>query len=99
VVEGEVRYTSLQLSWVDWNTVCRGKEVGGLGVRRIREFNLALLGRWGWWLLIDSSSLWIRVLASRYGMEGGAFKGVAERPQLGGVTFMLCAGNVGLVII
>jgi len=84
---------------VDWNTVCRGKEVGGLGVRRIREFNLALLGRWGWRLLTDSISLWIRVLASRYGMEGGAFRGVAERPQRGGMTFMLCARKVGLVII
>ena len=30
-----------KISWVDWNSVCRGKEVGGLGVRRIREFNIA----------------------------------------------------------
>ena len=35
-----------KIHWVDWNTVCGSKEVGGLGVRRIREFNLALLGRW-----------------------------------------------------
>jgi len=37
----------IKVTWVDWNTVCRGKEVGGLGVRSIREFNLALLGKWG----------------------------------------------------
>ena len=60
-----------KIHWVDWNTVCRSKEVGGLGVRRIREFNLALLGRWCWRLLVDSSSLWFRVLAARYGVEGG----------------------------
>jgi len=34
-----------KITWVDWNIVCRSKEVDGLGVRRIREFNLALLGK------------------------------------------------------
>ena len=65
MVEGEVRYTSLQLSWVDWNTVCRGKEVGGLEVRRIREFNIALLGKWCWRLLEERESLWFTVLSVR----------------------------------
>jgi len=64
-----------KISWVDWKTVCRRKEVGGLGVRRIREFNLALLGRWCWRLLVDRNSLWFRVLASRYGVEGGKIQG------------------------
>jgi len=45
-----------------------------LGVRRIREFNLALLGRWCWRLLVDNSSLWFRMLSSRYGMEKGRNK-------------------------
>lgn len=38
----------MKMSWVDLNTVCRSNDVGGLGVRIIRDFNLALLGRWGW---------------------------------------------------
>ena len=63
---GDSLHTALPL-----HTVCRSKEVGGLGVRRIREFNIALLGRWCWWLLVDTSSLWFRVLSSRYGVEGG----------------------------
>ena len=46
-----------------------------MGVRRIREFNLALLGRRCWRLLIDRSSLWFRVLAARYGVEGGRLQG------------------------
>jgi len=57
--------------WVDWNFVCLRKEVGGLGVRRIREFNSALLGKWCWRWLTEKESLWYRVLAAKYGEEGG----------------------------
>jgi len=64
-----------KISWVDWNSICRGKEVGGLGVRRIREFNVALLGKWCWRLLEDRDSLWFRVLSARYGIEEGRLRG------------------------
>ena len=53
-----------KISWVDWNSVCLSKEVGGLGVRRIREFNYALLGKWCWSLLVDRESLWFSVLTA-----------------------------------
>jgi len=42
-----------------------------LGVRRIREFNSALFGKWCWRLLIEKESLWYMVLSARYGEEGG----------------------------
>jgi len=60
-----------KITWVDWHTVCSSKEVGGLGVRSIKEFNVALLGKWCWRLLENRDSLWYRVLASRYGVVGG----------------------------
>jgi len=60
---------------VDWNTVCRSKEVGGLGLRRIKEFNNALLGKWGLRMLIERESLWFKVLSARYGLEEGRVKG------------------------
>ncbi|GAU50095.1 hypothetical protein TSUD_28830 [Trifolium subterraneum] len=47
------------------------KRHGGLGVRQLREFNLALLGKWCWRLLVDIEGLWFRVLAVRYGVERG----------------------------
>ncbi|CAJ2674421.1 unnamed protein product [Trifolium pratense] len=46
-------------------------EYGGLGVRQLREFNLALLGKWCWRMLVDREGLWFRVLAGRYGVERG----------------------------
>ncbi|GAU37415.1 hypothetical protein TSUD_361200 [Trifolium subterraneum] len=45
--------------------------VWGLGVRKLREFNLALLGKWCWRMLVERDSLWFRVLAARYGLERG----------------------------
>jgi len=47
------------------------KEVGGLGVRRIKEFNIALLGKCCWRLLLDKEGLWFMVLSVRYGVEDG----------------------------
>jgi len=47
------------------------KEHGGLGVRQLKEFNEALLGKWRWRLLVDRVGLWYRVLVARYGEEDG----------------------------
>jgi len=41
-----------------------------LGVRRIMEFNVALLGKWCWRLLVERESLWFKVISTRYGEEG-----------------------------
>jgi len=51
--------------------MCLPKEVGGLGVRRLHEFNISLLGKWWWRMLVDRDGLWYRVLKARYREEGG----------------------------
>jgi len=48
-----------------------------LGVRRLKEFNLALFGKRYWMMLEERGSLWHRVLCARYGEDEG-------RLQLGG---------------
>ncbi|MCH79613.1 cysteine-rich receptor-like protein kinase, partial [Trifolium medium] len=60
-----------KVSWIRWKNVCLGNEYGGLGVRHLREFNVALLGKWCWRLLVDRGGLWYKVLAARYGESGG----------------------------
>jgi len=35
------------------------------------EFNLALLGKWCWRLLVGREGFWYRVLVARYGEEYG----------------------------
>ncbi|GAU10544.1 hypothetical protein TSUD_420880, partial [Trifolium subterraneum] len=63
-----------KISWVSWKFICLRNEYGGLGVRQLREFNLALLGKWCWRMLVDREGLWFRVLAARYGVEGGRLR-------------------------
>ncbi|GAU10924.1 hypothetical protein TSUD_426660, partial [Trifolium subterraneum] len=40
----------------------------------LKEFNLALLGKWCWRMLVDKEGLWFRVLAARYGVERGRLR-------------------------
>ncbi|CAJ2632912.1 unnamed protein product [Trifolium pratense] len=68
-----------KIAWINWKTICLRKEYGGLGVRQLREFNLALLGKWCWRMLVDREGLWFRVLAARYGVEGGRLRDGGRR--------------------
>ena len=43
------------------------KEKGGLGIKDIRIFNLALLGKWKWNYMQEKGEIWSRVLDSKYG--------------------------------
>lgn len=56
-----------KVCWVSWDVVCKSKENGGLGVKNLDCFNIALLGKWVWRFLVGVESLWLRVLVSKYG--------------------------------
>ncbi|CAJ2647958.1 unnamed protein product [Trifolium pratense] len=56
-----------RISWVKWDTVCKPKKLGGLGVRDIRAVNISLLAKWRWRLLEDDNAMWKEVLKSKYG--------------------------------
>ncbi|CAA7028167.1 unnamed protein product [Microthlaspi erraticum] len=51
---------------VDWKRVCRPKCEGGLGIRQSSDTNKAMISKVGWRLLQDQTSLWARVLRSKY---------------------------------
>ena len=63
-----------KIVWVDWNSICMSKEPGCLRVRRMKEFNIVLLGKWYWRCLVDGEGLWYKMLSSRYGEERGRIK-------------------------
>lgn len=51
-----------KICWVKWEVVCRAREDGGLGIRNIKSFNLALLGKWRWRFFTEKESLWSSIL-------------------------------------
>lgn len=54
------------MRWRSWNGLSVPKCKGGLGFRRLREMNLALLGKQAWRLITKPDSLLARVLKSKY---------------------------------
>ncbi|KAL9288897.1 putative ribonuclease H domain, reverse transcriptase zinc-binding domain-containing protein [Arabidopsis thaliana] len=59
-----------RLHLIAWDRVCLPKAEGGLGIRSARPMNLALLSKVGWRLMKDRTSLWARVLRSKYRIGG-----------------------------
>ncbi|CAH9127293.1 unnamed protein product [Cuscuta epithymum] len=54
------------IRWRRWELMCKPKGMGGLGFRKLREFNIAMLAKQGWRLLSNPESLMARVLKARY---------------------------------
>lgn len=60
-----------KMAWVSWDTICISKEKGGLGIKNLEAFNLALLIKWRWRILVEEgNSLWKDILVERYGLKG-----------------------------
>nr|KYP36537.1 Putative ribonuclease H protein At1g65750 family [Cajanus cajan] len=56
-----------KICWISWDRITLPKKMGGLGVKNITRFNMALLAKWRWSIFHQRHSLWARVLYSRYG--------------------------------
>lgn len=54
------------IRWKAWDHLCVPKQWGGLGFRRLREFNLAMLSKQAWNLIQNPNSLVGRVYRARY---------------------------------
>ena len=69
-----------KLHLVKWADICKLLKFGGLGIRNLRRFNQALLGKWLWRYGAEVDHLWRRVIAVKYGNEWGGWctKGVSE---------------------
>ncbi|XP_074374297.1 putative mitochondrial protein AtMg00310 [Apium graveolens] len=54
------------IRWMAWDRMCYPKKFGGMGFKRVREFNIALLGKQVWRLLAVLQSFVARLLKARY---------------------------------
>ncbi|KAJ0264716.1 Reverse transcriptase zinc-binding domain-containing protein [Hirschfeldia incana] len=55
-----------KIPWISWKKITASKQEGGLGIRDLENFNLALLAKQGWRILRNPSSLLTRVLKAKY---------------------------------
>ena len=57
------------ISWVSWDNVCKPLEEGGLGVKEVKNFNVALLAKWRWRIMSNEGGKWKEIILSKYGTE------------------------------
>ena len=54
------------INWCRWEQLCKPKTVGGLGFKKLYDFNLSLLSKQGWKFLTDHSVLVIQIYRAKY---------------------------------
>lgn len=55
-----------KLHFLNWNTLSRDKAIGGLGLRKAKSKNYALLNSLAWCLFNKPNALWSTVLINKY---------------------------------
>nr|GEU68754.1 hypothetical protein [Tanacetum cinerariifolium] len=68
---------------VAWESVCKPKLEGGLGIRKLEDFNVALMATHIWRILTHKESLWVKWIHS-YRLKGRSLWNV---PCLGDVSW------------
>ncbi|MFS7958360.1 putative RNA-directed DNA polymerase [Helianthus anomalus] len=97
---GDDRYRKLH--WVAWDRVTTPIDMGGLGLSKLKEINIALMSKWIWRFRNDENSLWKAVIVSIHDTKrswssmpcnknmGGVWKAIVnelDKTQVGGVRF------------
>ncbi|XP_071739065.1 uncharacterized protein [Rutidosis leptorrhynchoides] len=60
-----------KLHWAKWVDILKSYELDGLNIGSLRAKNWALLSKWWWKFLTETDSLWVKVIKSIYGRDGG----------------------------
>ncbi|KAF5471044.1 hypothetical protein F2P56_011519 [Juglans regia] len=72
-----------KLHLIKWDKVCTPLSCGGLGIRKLRIFNKALLGKWLWQYHQEGDALWRSIIDIKYGSIWGDWYSNAVRGAYG----------------
>jgi len=70
-----------KMHWLSWEQLCKRKQKGGLGYRDLHLFNLAMLARQGWRLIMEPNLLCAQVLRAKYFQNGDPLT-ASEKPGI-----------------
>lgn len=59
-------YENTKSAKISWSNVCLPKKEGGLGLKRIEEWNKACIARLIWLLSLETDSLWVAWIYQYY---------------------------------
>ena len=66
---------------LSWDNECKSKKQAGLGAKKLRDHNMALLGKWSGKALNEPDSNWVKILRAR--MFKRKLERLAGRPITG----------------
>lgn len=49
-----------------WDSICSPKSCGGIGFRRMHDFNKALISKLAWSVVTDKDVLWVKLFKAKY---------------------------------
>ncbi|GMI82239.1 hypothetical protein HRI_001893200 [Hibiscus trionum] len=61
--------TARKISLINWDSLCQPIEHGGLGIRKIFDFNMAFVMKLSFALVTALDSFWVRILREKYRMR------------------------------
>jgi hypothetical protein len=64
---------------VNWATVCKPKDQGGLGILNTKLMNIALLLKWVWKVYQEEQGLWAELIRAKYLRVSDIFTGSHTR--------------------
>lgn len=49
-----------------WDAICMHKATSGLGIRRLKDINIAYITKLGWQFCIESNRIYVKLVRSKY---------------------------------
>ncbi|XP_026385158.1 uncharacterized protein LOC113280792 [Papaver somniferum] len=54
-----------KINWIAWKRACIPKKAGGLGIRNLKQTNIALIAKWTWRFSTEKTQLWRKITQSK----------------------------------